>query len=268
LRRRTFIASAALALAGCGGGAAPANTRTLQYGNDQRQAVDITVVELASPWIAFIHGGGWSGGSRDDAAMRAVTGRLQDRGYNTAAIGYRVLGQAAYAEQTSDIISALAMLERELRTDAGVLVAGGSAGGYHAMEGGALYLLAGSSRVRGLMSLAGPLDLDPACYPNPSAVEPLFEAFAGDSSQRFVRSPTLRVARGEYDSLAGRVRLFATAIDHDTVVPTFVASEFVEMARVRGIDATLHIEADALGHAAGAETISRAVLRAADNLFA
>lgn len=81
--------------------------------------------------VVLVHGGGWQSGDRHEFA--ALAARLAERGYASAAVSYRLAGQALYPAAVDDVREAV----RWVRANAAeygidgrhIAIAGGSAGG-------------------------------------------------------------------------------------------------------------------------------------------
>lgn len=86
--------------------------------------------ELKPPLIAWVHGGGWGSGSKDDMPLKS----LLAQGFAIASIDYRLSRLAPFPAQAHDLKAAI----RFLRAEAGgygldgrpIAIAGGSAGGH------------------------------------------------------------------------------------------------------------------------------------------
>jgi len=111
--------------------------KALAYGTqDKRQQLDLYYPRASHvtslPVVAWIHGGGWAGGSRDSVDRFAL--REACRGYAVASIGYRASREARFPAQILDVRAALAYLKRhhrKLGIDGGrIAVWGASAGGH------------------------------------------------------------------------------------------------------------------------------------------
>lgn len=124
----------------------------------------------AVPAIVWIHGGGWTGGSRDGGVGNII--QWARRGYVAASIEYRLSGEAKFPAQIEDCKCAIRFL-RAKASDYGIDaahigVAGHSAGGHlSALLGtsGELSELDGSggwpeasSQVQAVCTLSGPAD--------------------------------------------------------------------------------------------------------------
>ena len=125
----------------------------------------------SAPGLIFIHGGGWSGGKKED--YRYYANLFAHRGYVVASVSYRLSGEATYPAAVQDVKCAV----RWMRANADkyhidpdkIGVVGGSAGGHLALmigyssdvpelegDGGHKGV---SSRVQAVVDLYGPTDL-------------------------------------------------------------------------------------------------------------
>ncbi|MFM7376985.1 MAG: alpha/beta hydrolase [Erythrobacter sp.] len=97
---------------GAGAGQATPPTRTLSYGSDSLQGLDLWVPEGAdkAPLVLFVHGGGWKRGSKDNAMGRAMPAHMIEQGYAFASIDYRLVHAATVEQQAADVAAALAHL--------------------------------------------------------------------------------------------------------------------------------------------------------------
>lgn len=114
--------------------AAPAPA-TLAYGSDPLQALDLWVPQgKPAPLVLFVHGGGWSRGSKSNAVGRALPGHLLAQGYAFASIDYRLVPAATVEQQAADVAAALAYLLKradELGIDRSRVVLTGHSAGAH-----------------------------------------------------------------------------------------------------------------------------------------
>lgn len=89
-----------------------------------------------SPALVWIHGGGWSGGTKNEARAKNICGILAAAGYVAVSIDYR-LGEGAWPTNLHDCKNAVRFLRAhaaEYHLDpARIGVAGGSAGGHLAL---------------------------------------------------------------------------------------------------------------------------------------
>jgi alpha-L-fucosidase 2 len=109
------------------------------YHGDIRYAPPLTsLMDLETPagdgpflTVVAVHGGGWSGGSRDDAS--AFCRAMAASGYACAAIDYRLAPAVRFGEQIEDVRAAIAFLMANAGKyrlmPGGVILAGESAGG-------------------------------------------------------------------------------------------------------------------------------------------
>ncbi len=80
--------------------------------DNRRQALDLYLPKKAAdkprPLLVYIHGGGWEGGSKDDAGI--LTTLITDGNYVGASIGYRLTDQAHWPAQLHDCKAAIRWL--------------------------------------------------------------------------------------------------------------------------------------------------------------
>ncbi len=119
----SLMVSAALALGNWAEARAdnppPADPTRLRYGPDPVQQIDVWPVAQAphgTPLIVFVHGGGWTRGTRDNATGRAKIVHFTARGYAFATIGYRLVPAARVEDQAADLAHALACLMAQAGT--------------------------------------------------------------------------------------------------------------------------------------------------------
>lgn len=146
-----------------------------RYGPANNQNVELWVPDGPPPeggWplTVFVYGGGWHSG--DTASYRFVARTLGERGYATALVGYRLVGDGgkfpAMLEDTAAGVGealALASAASDVSATKTVLI-GHSAGAYNVlMLGLDPQWLAGAGvdpeRIGGVISLAGPADFYP-----------------------------------------------------------------------------------------------------------
>jgi acetyl esterase/lipase len=117
--------------------------RDLEYGRVGERSLRLDLYQPADlkmpvPALVFIHGGAWSGGSRD--IYKYYTVRFARRGYVAATISYRLSREAPFPAAVEDAKCAIRWLRAnaaKYRVDAGkIAVVGGSAGGHLAMMAG------------------------------------------------------------------------------------------------------------------------------------
>ncbi|HYO79756.1 MAG TPA: alpha/beta hydrolase, partial [Bryobacteraceae bacterium] len=120
------------------------------------------------PVVLYVHGGGWSGGSKENPP----TARLVDRGYAVASINYRLSHEATFPAQIHDCKAAVRWLRANASmyglTTEKIVAWGGSAGGHLvallATSGGVRDLegdlgnAGESSRIQGAIDFFGPTD--------------------------------------------------------------------------------------------------------------
>ncbi len=110
---------------------------TIAFGDDERQQVDFYAPAKSTggakpPLVVFVHGGGWSIGSRKAVQSKPV--HFTQSGYAFASTGYRLLPDSPVEEQTSDVGKALQLLRAqagELGFDPNRIVVMGHSAGAH-----------------------------------------------------------------------------------------------------------------------------------------
>ena len=127
--------------------------------------------DQAMPLLVWIHGGGWSEGTRHWCPLAWLTGH----GYVVASIQYRLSGQAAFSAQIHDCKAAIRWLRahaKDYRIDpkrvsvAGISAGGqlaelvGTSGGVDVLEGDIGGNLEVSSRVQAVVGMCGTSDFE------------------------------------------------------------------------------------------------------------
>jgi acetyl esterase/lipase len=185
----------------------PGPGRTLAYGPDSLQALDLWVPEgaKAAPLVLFVHGGGWQRGSKNNATGRAMPAHMLAQGYAFAAIDYRLVPRNTVEDQAGDVAAALAhILKRagELGIDPTRVVLTGHSAGAH------LVALVGTDerylKAAGLSfaDIDGVMPNDGAAYDvaaqlkgaGPMMQETYRQAFGTDPARQTALSPTLQAA--------------------------------------------------------------------------
>ncbi|MCB0537855.1 MAG: alpha/beta hydrolase [Bacteroidetes bacterium] len=136
----------------------------IAYGSDSQQKMDVyipTNTEENTPFVVWIHGGGWTAGNKDDDRW------IQDYLYNnkiaSANINYRLTstanpnidGEEIYADVDAAIDYVAAHLNEWGLNNNGFVLAGHSAGGHLALHRGYKYT---NQDIKGIASFAGPTD--------------------------------------------------------------------------------------------------------------
>ena len=108
----------------------------VKYGPDPMQAMDIYLPENGgglSPAIVFIHGGGWSSGSKSDTQVMPFI-KCLPHGYAVISVEFRPTPQVKFPDNLYDIKSALRFIKTNgsrYCVDAGRLVLAGASAGAH-----------------------------------------------------------------------------------------------------------------------------------------
>jgi acetyl esterase/lipase len=133
----------------------------------------------AVPLVVYIHGGGWSGGDRlSDGYYALAKVRLLAQGIAVASIDYRLAPKNRFPAQIVDAAYAVRYLRKnakKMKIDPDRIAAfGTSAGGHLASLLGTVDSPGGfdvgalkdvSSRVKAVVSIAGPVDLSDSAFP-------------------------------------------------------------------------------------------------------
>jgi acetyl esterase/lipase len=84
--------------------------RDIPYGPDPQQVMDLyPAAQAPAPLVVFVHGGGWTGGTKN--AGRRVASVLSRDGYTVATIGYRLLREGTtIQDQAADVAHAIAFI--------------------------------------------------------------------------------------------------------------------------------------------------------------
>jgi len=147
----------------------------IEYGDagERKLRLDLYLpkgLEKATPAVIFIHGGAWKSGKRSDMKFYCV--KFAEKGYITATVSYRLIGEAPFPAAVHDVKCAV----RWMRANAvkykldpeRIVVSGNSAGGHLSMmigysndpslegSGGCNGV---SSRVCAVVNFYGPTDL-------------------------------------------------------------------------------------------------------------
>jgi acetyl esterase/lipase len=143
--RTLFIAVTSFAFSGLEAGAAepsPRVTTDLPFlAPDRAEKLDLYLPEAPpagklTPAVVWIHGGGWGGGTKNEARAKNICGILARAGYVAVSVDYR-LGEGAWPTNLFDCKNAVRFLRAhaaEYQLDPNrIAVAGGSAGGHLAL---------------------------------------------------------------------------------------------------------------------------------------
>lgn len=182
--------------------------QVIAYGRDAKQALNYWPakgVRGSAPLIVFVHGGGWSKGSKDNATGQWKVAHYPAQGYAFASIDYRLVPDATVEQQAGDVAAAVkALIDRAqaLGIDRRRIVLMGHSAGAH------LVALVGTDerylRAAGLSSadLAGVIALDGAGYDvvaqmgagGPRLQQTYSQAFGSDPKRQAALSPMNHVA--------------------------------------------------------------------------
>lgn len=165
----------------------------ISYGPDPEQTMQFTpsaITGAASGLVVFVHGGGWSRGSKENATGRSKAPHFTQLGFAFASIDYRLVPRVRVEDQAADIASALDRLMREagrLGFDTTKVVLMGHSAGAH------LSALVGTdpsylgSIGRKMSSIAGVVLIDGAAYDVPRQMRDAGRFMASRYEQAFGR---------------------------------------------------------------------------------
>jgi acetyl esterase/lipase len=210
---RRWLVPSLVALSLClGNSAAPADEpfevqKDVEYSNPDNQPLklDLTTpkkIEGLAPAIIAIHGGGWSGGSKE--FWDGICGFFARRGYVAISVNYRFAPKYTFPAEVDDVKTAVRWLRanaKRLKIDPERIGAvGDSAGGHLSMmlgttgeqpEFGADHEHPGiSSRVQCVVDFYGPTDF-PNAYGMSPAVDKLFRQFVNEDIKQSRRRHVL-----------------------------------------------------------------------------
>ena len=178
---------------------------TLHYGADPAQSLTLWRARGVSGPVAlivFVHGGGWSRGSKDNATGRWKAEHFPGEGYAFATIDYRLVPDATVEDEAADVAHALkALIDRaaSLGIDPARVVLMGHSAGAH------LVALVGTDdrylKDAGLSfgAVVGVIPIDGAAYDVPAQMadgpgimqKTYAAAFGTDPARQRALSPTL-----------------------------------------------------------------------------
>jgi acetyl esterase/lipase len=224
--------------------------------NDRSLKLDLYVPKDAPeklPLIVWIHGGGWSKGSK----TRAIAAPLSTKGYVVASVEYRLSGEAHFPAQIEDCKAAIRWLRANAKT---YHIDPEKVGAWGASAGGHLVALIGttgdksawdvgdhldqSSRVQAVCDFFGPADFTKIPAQSAKADGPVSQLLGGSVSEKSdaarEASPISHISRDDPPFL----------ICHgteDRLVPLKQSVSFYEALTQGGVQATL-VKVERGGH--------------------
>jgi arylformamidase len=196
-----------LLVAAPGATAVATTKQTLPYGSSSDQTYDVWPAQGGSgpaPLVMFVHGGGWTSGSKDSASGPYTSGYYPSEGYAYASINYRLVPTVTVEDEAADVVAALKSLldhADELGIDPRRVVIMGHSAGAHlvALVGTDDSYLAAAGLSES--SLRGVIAIDGAAYDVPTQVaaggimhDRYLEAFSTDPVRQQALSPTAHAA--------------------------------------------------------------------------
>jgi acetyl esterase/lipase len=228
------------------------------------------------PGFVWIHGGGWTGGTKNEARATNVCGTLARAGYVAVSVDYR-LGDGAWPTLLFDCKNAVRFLRAQAaryRIDpARIAVGGGSAGGHLALmvaltagqpglepEGAATPYAGVSSAVRCGVNLYGITNIltrrQVAADGTPGEIRPPEGAHLRVYSARDAADPVFRLASPVNHLSPASVPLLTLHGRRDATVDYLQAEELDRVARERGARHEL-VLLERAGHTFDLETWQR-----------
>ena len=233
MRRRTLLrlpaVSAALALASCSGEDEPvaAGTRTIRYGDDPSQFVELSLPSVPPRGVVVvIHGGFWKAAYDLDLG-RPLAADLVDRGWAALNVEYRRVGNGGGLPATfDDVRAAIATLDDTDLDLTKVVTLGHSAGGHLAAWAGHAI-----GAVTHVISQAGVLDLVAADR----------DGLGGGAVQAFLGHPAGPADAGvdPRQQLPLDVPVWCVHATDDDTVPISQSRDYVAAATAAGAQAEL-----------------------------
>jgi acetyl esterase/lipase len=231
---------------------------------------------ILSPALVWIHGGGWRGGTKNEARAKNVCTTLARAGYVAVSVDYR-LGAGAWPTNLYDCKNAV----RFLRTNAAkyrldpnrIAVAGGSAGGHLALMVGLTGGKAGfeppagatpypgvSSAVRCAINMYGITNIltrrTTDKQGNPGELRPFSESTLEVFHAKSAEDPVLRLASPVTHVARNSVPVLTLQGKADATVDYLQAEELDRVARERGASHEL-IFLEGVGHTFDLQTWAR-----------
>jgi arylformamidase len=263
---RTLAMTVLLATVACSR-AAGMQSSSHAYGASSAQVLDLyrPDAKRPAPLILFVHGGGWSAGSRT-MGEGGQPAHFTAQGYAWATIGYRLVPEATVEEQAGDIARAIGWLHRHARKldldDRHIILVGHSSGAQLAalIATDPQWLKAANvpfDHIAGVVSIDGAGVDVPGIMAAGAQDSPFYAgAFGSDVGRQIRLSPLAHIGAPDAPHW-----LFLFDGDHNASAGWF-AEQFAQKARAAGRDAnvvpiagTTHMKMlDNLGQAADPTT--------------
>ncbi len=245
-----------------------AASRTLDYGPEAKQGIDVYLPQSAKPasgypLVVFVHGGGWRNGDRRMVSQQPAF--FGGKGWAFASVGYRLLPEAPVEKQAEDVAAALAKLLADAQTlgidSTRIIVMGHSAGAHLAalVATDSSYLKADIQRIAGVILLDGAgYDVARQMRDQPLIAKSLYiPAFGTDPSRQARLSPVthasapnvgrwliLHVAsRKDAADQSNALAAALTAAGSSAVVQSIAGENHMTINRELGNDSNAHTKA-------------------------
>ncbi|MEM7729810.1 MAG: alpha/beta hydrolase [Pseudomonadota bacterium] len=248
--RLSALPAFAMVLAGCSAagvlnGLTPSSSfdrdRDVAYGPSDRQTLDIyraATPKAGAPVLVFVHGGGWTRGSKD--MYKFVAEGFTKDGYDVVVPNYRLYPEARYPEMVDDTGQAV-LATSQAFPDRPLVLVGHSAGAYNVLMAAMAPDLSGvpvCDTIAGVISLAAPTGAYPMTdapytdiFPDRFKGEEAPLARVGpDVGTGTVRLPPVMLVNGRDDTTVGprNAEALAEAMD--------AAGARVELALYEGMN--------------------------------
>lgn len=201
-----------------------------------------TLPAKPAPILLFIHGGGWSGGTKRD--YQVYCNKFAEWGYVVASMTYRFVNEAKFPACVQDTNAAIRYLRANAARFGGdpnrMAAIGGSAGGHLSLmaayapdvpelqgDGGNPGV---STRLQAVVNLYGPTDLTlPAANDNPTVTKFIGKSFAEAPELYKLASPLTHLDKNDPPTLIIQGTL-------DTTVPPSQSDLLAERLKALGVE--------------------------------
>lgn len=158
--------------------------KNVPYGSDSQQLIDIDLPEgrnsATTKVLVIVHGGGWSGGSKEDMAAAVAVSRLQFPTYAIVNVNYRLATaeRPAYPAQLDDLSAVIEHLEsNNYGISKQYAFLGVSAGAHLSML--YAYHFDPEHKIKVVASIVGPTDFTDPAYEGSELAETMFPYLVG-----------------------------------------------------------------------------------------
>jgi len=163
----------------------------VSYGSDSQQVADIYLPERkdnnATKVLFLVHGGGWTGGSKEDMNVALAVAKQLFPDYAFVNVGYRLATaeSPAYPKQINDLKAVVAHIEiGDYAVSDDYAFLGVSAGGHLSML--YAYGFDPNRRVKAVCNVVGPTDFNDPAYIGSTLVQEHLPNLTSDTSVAFL----------------------------------------------------------------------------------